>query len=592
LVEKRALSLRQAANCETARELACASAAAAANMLAVLAHSRAEPLPRGTATPFLYAAEPAFAASEDRIVIRAGAKRVVRDAILGASTLDVGPAHVRLAQHLIPAARQYDPCRLASAQPIYARDTWSCPAGVARRAAAKARMLEFPMRNVMRTLGAASIAVLAGHSSHAQQAPEAGPVIRVTSRLVEVEVLVSGNHGPVKGLTQDDFLVTDRGKRQAVRVLRAGFEGRPAGARANLPRDTFSNYQNDPEATSPSVTILLLDGLNTRFEDQNRARQQAVRALGQIKLGEKDRIAIYVLGKSLRVLSDFTDPAQTRRVLARYSGRLNTEMSTSEPLTWAVGDPLIDSFIDYTNEISAQAANFDRTSITLSALAAIASHAAAIPGRKNLVWVTGSLPLRAAAVASFLNSADLAVYPIDARGLIGLPPQWTAGSPAISRNVTKGQAVSLSPGGLGNFEDLANATGGRASINDNDLDLAVRNALQDAAAAYTLGFQPDAANLDGKYHELHVELRGKRPGVQLRYRRGYLAAKDSGSSDPETAQRMGNALWSPLEASALALSAKIVKPDPLNGRQREDLLYRRCAPDYVGFAERQVDRRS
>jgi VWFA-related protein len=408
-----------------------------------------------------------------------------------------------------------------------------------------------------------------------QRAPEPGPVIRSTTRLVEVEVLVSDKHGPVRGLTQDDFVVTDRGERQAAKLLSADSSAPPASRGANLPRNTFSNQQTAAEGTPPTVTILLLDGLNTRFEDQNRARQQFVRALGQIELGEKDRIAIYVLGKSLRILADFTDPAQTRKVLARYNGRLNTEMDTSEPLAWAVGDPLIDEFIDFTNEVNAQAENLDRARITLSALAAIASHAASIPGRKNLVWVTGGLPVSAESVASFLNSADLSVYPIDARGLIGLPPQWTAASPAIQRNPARGQPMSLSPGGLGNFDDLANATGGRAWINGNDLGQALRNALQDSAAAYTLGFQPNAAGLDGTYHQLRVELRVKRPDLELRYRRGYLAARDSGASDAETAQRMQNAVWSPLEASGLALSAKVVKPDPLHG----DILKISCTVD-------------
>lgn len=431
------------------------------------------------------------------------------------------------------------------------------------------------MGQMVGVYGAVLLLVTTAYMPQIQRPPELGPVIRSTTRLVEVGVLVSDKHGPVRDLTQDDFLVTDRGERQTAKLLSAHSVARPASPSANLSRNTFSNQQSAAEGTPPTVTILLLDGLNTRFEDQNRARQQFVRALGQIELGEKDRIAIYVLGKSLRILADFTDPAQTRKALARYNGRLNTEMDASQPLAWAVGDPLIDSFIDFTNEVSAQAENLDRARLTLSALAAIASHAASIPGRKNLVWVTGGLPVSAESVASFLNSADLSVYPIDARGLIGLPPQWTASSPAILRNAKRGQPMSLSPSGLGNFDDLANATGGRAWINGNDLGQALRNALQDSAAAYTLGFQPNTASLDGKFHELRVKLRVKRPGLELRYRRGYLATRDSGASDAETAQRMQNAVWSPLEASGLALSAKIAKPDPLHG----DILKLSCTVD-------------
>ncbi len=452
-------------------------------------------------------------------------------------------------------------------------------------------MLESVHGQVIDVFGAAVLLVAAAHMPQIQRAPELGPVIRSTTRLVEVEVLVSDKHGPVRDLTQDDFLVTDRGKRQVAKLLGAGSVSRPASHSANLPRNTFSNRQSDAEAAPPTVTILLLDGLNTRFEDQNRARQQFVRALGQIELGKKDRIAIYVLGKSLRILADFTDPAQTRKVLARYNGRLNTEMDASQPVAWAVGDPLIDDFIDFTNALSAHAENLDRAGITLSALAAIASHAASIPGRKNLVWVTGGLPVSAESVAGFLNSAGLSVYPIDARGLIGLPPQWTASSPAILRNAARGQPTSLSPGGLGSFDDLANATGGRAWINGNDLGQALRNALQDSAAAYTLGFQPGAASLDGKYHELRVEIRLKRPGLELRYRRGYLAAKDSGASDAETAQRMQNAVWSRFGGIRSGPFREGREARSIARRHPQDFMYRRCASGDPRCTERQLDRR-
>jgi VWFA-related protein len=396
-----------------------------------------------------------------------------------------------------------------------------------------------------------------------QQSPGPVPVIRSTTRLVEIDVLVSDKQGTVSSLTADDFVVTDQGKRQAVKLfeLRRTSENLEGPSAAS--GSTFSNRPaTATEAVPPTITILLLDGLNTRFADQNRARQQAVRALGSIRLGEKDRIAIYILGKSLHVLSDFVDPLQTRTVLAKYRGRLNTEMNDSEPLAWTVGDPLIDNFIDFTNAITAQTENISRASITWSALSAIANHAASIPGRKNLIWVTGSLPLSADAIAHFLNAADISVYPVDARGLIGLPPQWTASAPSAFKNPGRAPAASLGPSGLGTFEDLAAATGGRAWINANDLSIAVQNALQDSATTYALGFQPLSASLDGKYHEVRVNLRVKRPGVELRYRKGYFATKESYSSDVQATERLQAALWSPLEASGLALAAKFANSDP------------------------------
>ncbi len=399
-----------------------------------------------------------------------------------------------------------------------------------------------------------------------RQSPDTMPVIRSTTRMVEIDVLVADRQGAVGALTADDFVVTDQGKRQVVKLLELRrAPGNPEGNPEKSPAVSGNTFSNRPstaaEAAAPTVTILLLDGLNTRFEDQNRAREQAIRALGSIRLGEKDRLAIYVLGKSLRVLSDFVDPQQTRAVLAKYGGRLNTEMSDSAPLTWTVGDPLIDGFLEFTDGLTAQAVNMDRASLTLSALSAIANHAASIPGRKNLIWVTGGLPLPADAIARFLNAANIAVYPLDARGLIGLPPQWTAAAPSGFKKGS-GPSGSLAPSGLGTFEDLAAATGGHAWINGNNLGLAVQNALQDSAATYALGFQPDPTSLDGKYHEVRVNLRAKHPGVELRYRQGYVATKDTDTStDSAAVARLQSALWSPLEASGLALSAKFANGD-------------------------------
>src|ERR1022692_1557771 len=390
-------------------------------------------------------------------------------------------------------------------------------------------------------------------------AEEHVPVIRTTTRLVEVGVTVHDKHGPVTGLTKDDFSILDRGKPQVVSTFSAGTISSPSSQEPPLPANTFSNRQAVAGTTPPTISIILLDGLNTRFEDQNRAKRHLIRALGDLTVGSQDRAAAYSLGSSLKILADFTEPARLQKILAGYRNRLNTEMDTSEPMAWDVGDPLIDQAMDFINQAFAQAENADRAAITFSALAAIANHAATIPGRKNLIWVTGSLPLSAAALAKALNAADISVYPVDARGLIGLPASFTAAAPTSRRPGAFQQPQSLSPSGLGAFEDLAEQTGGRAWINGNDLHRAFRAALDDSAGGYTLGFQPGQAGSDGKYHELHVTLRtaAKNPGVEVRYRKGYLAARDSPSSELEDAQRFQTALWSPLESSALSLRATL-----------------------------------
>lgn len=111
-------------------------------------------------------------------------------------------------------------------------------------------------------------------------------------------------------------------------------------------------------------------------------------------LDPKDRVAIYALGKSLRVLCDFTnDLAQLEKVLTEYRDSSVTLADVAEPAPVNQGASAdFDAAADGGNQKMATLANADRSSQTAAALLAIANHAADIPGRKNLVWLTASLP--------------------------------------------------------------------------------------------------------------------------------------------------------------------------------------------------------
>ena len=119
--------------------------------------------------------------------------------------------------------------------------------------------------------------------SHLQQppAPEGSatnPVFRTTTRLVQVDVVVTDKQGrPIPGLTQSDFTVLQDGKPQQVRVFEPHTASTGAGGSASavanapkLPPNTYSNHPND--ATADSWTIVLFDLLNTPTADQEYAR--------------------------------------------------------------------------------------------------------------------------------------------------------------------------------------------------------------------------------------------------------------------------------------------------------------------------------
>jgi hypothetical protein len=102
---------------------------------------------------------------------------------------------------------------------------------------------------------------------------------------------------------------------------------------------------------------------------------------------------------------------------------------------------------------------------------------------------------------------------------------------------------------------LADQTGGVAFHDTNDIRKAIAKALEDSEVSYTLGFYADSGQLDSAFHPLKVQV--KRPGVEARYRKGYIAAPDDKPTGAGWAGKMAEALMSPLEASGIALSARL-----------------------------------
>ena len=121
----------------------------------------------------------------------------------------------------------------------------------------------------------------------------------------------------------------------------------------------------------------------------------------------------------------------------------------------------------------------------------------------------------------------------------------------------------MTPKGLDTMQELAEATGGKAFYNTNDLAGAIRTAMEDSTVTYTLGFYPDSSALDGKFHEVKVHV--NRKGLNTRYRKGYIAFKDEPPSDGQAHFLIETALWSPLESTEIPLrgtAEKVDQPEP------------------------------
>ncbi|MEN6608236.1 MAG: VWA domain-containing protein, partial [Bryobacteraceae bacterium] len=266
----------------------------------------------------------------------------------------------------------------------------------------------------------------------ATMAQQPTPTIRVTTRLVNVNVIVREKGKPVAGLTAGDFQVFDNGKPQKIAFFAmTGQEQRSEPTTKREP-NVFSNRDTPSGENPTSATVLLLDGLNTRFSDQAYARQHIRNFLREVN--PDDKIAIYVLGRRLKVLNDFTDDRDhLARVLARYRGENTTQVDPLDDSDIFGDEGLIDASVAKEREFSDR----NRSRTTMAVFNAVAKHLARLPGRKSVIWVSSSFPIflydvernlkpEVDQVTRWFSNANIAIYPVDARGLVGASTYATA----------------------------------------------------------------------------------------------------------------------------------------------------------------------
>jgi len=410
-----------------------------------------------------------------------------------------------------------------------------------------------------------------------QKPAEPPPVFRVATRLVQVSVVVHDRHGgPVSDLKKEDFAITERGKPQTISFFEVVAADKPAAPSEPLPPHVFTNVVARQAGVPTNVTVILVDLLNTSLVDQHYARRGLLKFLGQIQ--PQDRVALYALGhRSLMLLHDYTTDASSlvdrlRKTRGEIPSQLDasTVNTDSQEALRALG---LDELADM-NQIEADFFTANRVVQTLSSLEAVAQHLAGVPGRKNLIWLSGGFPLTIGfdempaigstrdqrtftvemdAAMRALNNAGIAVYPVDARGLMVMPgfSADTRSAPS-PRSIGAGLRAVRAP--IETMQEIADRTGGRAAYNTNDLAGAVRRAIDDARVTYIVGYYPADDAQDGKFRNIKIKV--SRPNLDVRYRKGYFAMRPLDTSDKTRKAEMRAAVWSPLESTAVAINAR------------------------------------
>jgi VWFA-related protein len=397
-----------------------------------------------------------------------------------------------------------------------------------------------------------------------QSGPGSVPTVKASAELVIVDVVVTDSgKKPVHGLTAADFKLTESNVPQVIKHFEehtalTSADAAKFASMPKLPPGIFTNYT--PAPVSGAVNLVLLDALNTPMRDQAFVRKQLLAYLKSTPPGT--RIAIFGLTTHLILLQGFTsDPDALRAVLdkgrAKGSPLLDDQVggggiqnNQTDDLEDSGADPTV---IANMRQFDAETQSFQlqlRAKYTLDAMNQIARYLSAIPGRKNLIWFSGSFPIDIlpdtsgtqtdpfAAVASsedefrdtvsLLARSQVAVYPIDARGLM-TSPVFDA---STSRNYggATGRARMMQDNSKffndtaeehGTMLAMADATGGRAFVNTNGLTQAVASAIEEGSNFYTLTYTPTNSEHDGKLRKIKIQL--SRPGVELSYRKGYYA---------------------------------------------------------------------
>ncbi|HKT90523.1 MAG TPA: VWA domain-containing protein, partial [Candidatus Sulfotelmatobacter sp.] len=305
---------------------------------------------------------------------------------------------------------------------------------------------------------------------------------------------------------------------------------------AELPANTFVNVPRGPERGP--LYVLLLDLLNMDVDDQPTARRQLLEFIRNKPVGT--RFAVFVLSDRLYQVQGFTED---RNALGQAVDPKNPHSRIPKIFLYA------DNFRPYIS--------------TPAIFAEIGRYLADLPGRKNLIWFSGSFPssimLTGDASAEPLSVNDqikeatdslargrVAVYPVDVRGVVATSPSAGSNGSSAPMNDAGMTADATLNATYMTEEEIARATGGHAYHTTNDLAAALTAATETGGRYYTLTYSPSNQNYDGRLRHIKVEL-AKR-GYRLEYRREYYGTVDSRKMEPARERALAGEL-APIEVS-------------------------------------------
>jgi VWFA-related protein len=381
--------------------------------------------------------------------------------------------------------------------------------------------------------------------------PDGQPVFRTGINFVRVDVIVSDKNGnPVGDLKQEDFEVSEQGKPQNIETFKlVSLDGGLLEASKQPPREIKTDQDEEFEAARDDVRLFafFLDDYHVRVETSMSAREQLARFV-ETQLGPSDMVGVMYPLESTESVRMTRNHDAVMKGLQQFRGRKYDYTPRNE---------FEERYAYYPTETVEQI----RNQVSLSALKSLIVHMGGLKeGRKALILVsegyTNMLPpqMRDANAAipgsgnpnsnnpfagtndpneqraawlkqndmesdlreiyDTANKNNVAIYAVDPRGL-------AVQEFGIDQNIATQTDRQYLNSTMETLRTLAINTDGRAIVNRNDLTMGMKQIIRDSSAYYLLGYNSTFTATDGKFHEIKVRV--KRPGVQVRARRGYWA---------------------------------------------------------------------
>jgi len=411
--------------------------------------------------------------------------------------------------------------------------------------------------------------------SAAGQQPQ--PIFTANSNLVIVDVTVRDKAGkPIEGLKASDFAVFEDGKPQKI----AMFEFQKLSEDPEPPpKLALADQLKLPEAPKTTITaekpgqiqyhdkrlmIFYLDFSSMGIPEQLRAQEAALDYAAK-HITKDDLVAILLYTSQVQVLTDFTaDRDVINSIIKALPIGEMSELAGLADTTDANGEDTGAAFVADETEF-----NIFNTDQKLAAIEEAARMLAPLPEKKALIYFSAGVSKTGidnqAQLEATINAAvkaNVAVYPIDARGLMAAPPGGDA-SHAASRGtgIYNGSVYNQQRATINDSQEtlytLAADTGGKAFFDSNDITAGIVQAQQQMRSYYLLGYYTTNAAQDGKYRKITVKLNNPM-SAKLEHRKGYYASKVWGKlNGQEKEQQLKEALSAGDPATDLPLALQV-----------------------------------